>query len=236
VSVIVVAERDGALAREQAEHLATAVWAQRDAFGPETPTLTVDAAISAALAAPDPGIFLSDAGDNVTAGGVGDNAYVLERLLAAHVPDAVVAGLADAPAVAACARVGLGGAVTTSLGGSLDPQRSSSVTVTGTVVHLDPADRPTLAVLRVAGVEIVVTADRRSFTTRASFLPSGIDPARRKIVVVKLGYLFPELREIASQAFMLLSPGCTDLRLTALPFQRLRRPIAPLDAVGNWQP
>jgi microcystin degradation protein MlrC len=110
------------------------------------------------------------------------------------------------------------------------------VTVTGTVVHLDPAEHPTLAVLRVAGVDIVVTADRRSFTTRASFVPSGIDPARHKIVVVKLGYLFPELREIASQAFLLLSPGCTDRRLAALPFQHLHRPIVPLDEIGSWHP
>ena len=179
VSVIVVSERDRALAQEHAARVASAVWAQRAAFGPETPTMAVDEAIATALRRPDRAVFLSDAGDNVTAGGAGDSAVVTQRLLAARVTDAVVAGLADAPAVAACARVGVGAVVTTTVGGTLDGSRSPSLSVRGVVVHLDPPERPTLAVLRVGGVDIVVTADRRSFTTRASFAAAGIDPRTR---------------------------------------------------------
>lgn len=236
VSVIVVAEHDHAVAHEQAARLATAVWAQRTHFGPETPTMAIDDAIVTALSRPERPVFLSDAGDNVTAGAAGDIPLAAERLIAAGAVDAAVMGLADAQAVADCAKAGLGGRVTTQLGGKLDTRNGSPLTVTGVVAHLDPPEQPTLAVLRVEGVDIVVTADRRGFTTRASFTQANIDPRRQKIVVVKQGYLFPELREQAALAFMILSPGCTDLRLDALPFQRLRRPIFPLDNTAEWSP
>lgn len=115
VSVIVVAEHDHALAYEQAARLATAVWEQRAVFGPETPTMVIDDAIATALSVPERPVFLSDAGDNVTAGATGDSPLVAERLIAARVMDAVVMGLADAQAVADCARAGQGGHVTTLL-------------------------------------------------------------------------------------------------------------------------
>jgi microcystin degradation protein MlrC len=236
VSVIVVAEHDHTLAYEHAARLATAVWEQRASFGPETPTMAIDDAIATALSRPERPVFLSDAGDNVTAGAAGDIPLAAERLIAAGAVDAVVMGLADAQAVADCARAGVGGQLITQLGGKLDTRHGSPLSVTGVVAHLDPPEQPTLAVLRVEGVAIVVTADRRGFTTRASFEQANIDPGIHKIVVVKQGYLFPELREQAALAFMTLSPGCTDLRLDALPFQRLQRPIFPLDPMTEWRP
>ena len=62
-----------------------------------------------------------------------------------------------------------------------------------------------------------------------------IDPLEHKAVVVKLGYLFPELRDSAPRAIMALSPGFTDLRLEVLPYQRVQRPIFPLDRGMEWQ-
>jgi len=107
--------------------------------------------------------------------------------------------------------------------------------VTGTVRHLDPQESPTLAVLQVEGVTVVLAGDRRAFTSFADFRKAGIDPLQHKIVVVKLGYLFPELRDHAPRAIMALSPGFTDLRLEMLPFKRVPRPIFPLDREMEWQ-
>ena len=58
----------------------------------------------------------------------------------------------------------------------------------------------------------------------------------QKIVVVKLGYLFPDLYDHAPRAIMALSPGATDLRLEELPFRRLQHPIFPLDGDFAWEP
>ena len=59
---------------------------------------------------------------------------------------------------------------------------------------------------------------------------------KNRIVVVKLGYLFPDLADHAPRAIMALSPGATDLRLEELPYRRLSRPIYPLDGDLVWDP
>ncbi len=236
VSVVVVTEQERSLARRHAVDLATAVWAQRAAFRPESALLGIDEAIALARSLPECPVFLSDAGDNITAGGAGDIPLLTERLLAAGVSDAVVAGLCDASAVALCGAAGVGGTVTAGLGGKLDRVHGTPLPVTGVVAHLHPAGHPTLAVLRVRGVEIILTADRRPFTNLASFHATGIDPLTRKMVAVKLGYLFPELRDLAPRALLVASPGFSDLRLDTFPYSRLRRPIFPLDTMHAWEP
>ena len=71
------------------------------------------------------------------------------------------------------------------------------------------------AVIRIGSVDVVVTERRKAFTTKADFAALTLNPREYKIVVVKLGYLFPELLEIAPAALMALSPGASDLALVA---------------------
>jgi microcystin degradation protein MlrC len=233
-AAIVVAERDRGLAQAQAARLARAVWEQRAAFGPDVEVAPIEEAVSRALAARESTVFLSDSGDNVTAGGAGDLTLVLAQLLTANAPDAVVAGIADAEAVARCAAAGVSGRVSVAVGGKLDQVNGRALEVTGVVRHLYPTEAPTLAVLQVEGVQLVLAADRRAFASFAAFREAGIEPLEHKVVVVKLGYLFPELRDNAPRAIMVQSPGFTDLRMEALPYRRVRRPIYPLDRDMEW--
>lgn len=235
-SVIVVAEKDRDLAWQQAAGLAQRVWDRRQEFKPDAPMASVDEAIAAAMDSKEVGIFISDSGDNVTAGAAGDIPLFVEKLLAAKAKDAIVAGIADAEAVARCQEAGAGGQLTLKIGGKLDKINGRPLEISGKVIKLDPPNQPTLAVIRVDGVDVILTRDRRAFTTLSSFQNAGIEPLKRKIVVVKLGYLFPELRDNAHMAIMALSPGFSDLRMEMLPFKRLRRPIFPLDRDFNWRP
>ena len=73
---------DAAAARSAARRLARAYWEARHAFDFAVPTGPVDACIRMALASSASTVFLSDSGDNVTAGAAGDVPYMLERLLA----------------------------------------------------------------------------------------------------------------------------------------------------------
>jgi microcystin degradation protein MlrC len=125
--------------------------------------------------------------------------------------------------------------MTLSLGGKLDRQNARPLEVIGSVLHLDPKDAPTLAVVQVQGVTVILTTERSAFTSLSAFDRARINPLSHKIVVVKLGYLFPELRDNAPRAILALSPGFTDLRLERLPYQRIRRPIYPLDRKVEWR-
>ena len=219
-------------AAASASALARGMWNRRAEFGPEAEVAGVGEAVERALAAPESTVFISDSGDNVTAGGAGDSPTFVERLVAAGASSAVVAGVADPAAAEACRLAGVGAAVDVAIGGKLDATNFRPLPVRGRVEQLGEG----FAVLRVGGVEVVLTADRKGFTTLADFARVGLDPLARKVVVVKLGYLFPELRAVAPRAIMALSPGFTDLQLDRLPFRRLTRPIYPLDGDFAWSP
>lgn len=240
-SVIVVAEQDDELAQQQAAGLARQVWARRHNFEFGVETATLDDAIGQAMASSERPVFISDSGDNVTAGGAGDLPLFVERLLAMGAREALVAGLADPEAVRRCLAAGEGATVELSIGGKLDQLNGRPLDLTGRVVRLssdpdDPQGPPALALVQVEGVHIILAPDRRAFTERAAIAAAGLDPMQQQIVVVKLGYLFPDLADHAPRAIMALSPGTTSLNLAGLPYRRLPRPIFPLDGDLEWQP
>jgi microcystin degradation protein MlrC len=240
-SVIVVADHDRQLAQQQAARFARSVWEQRHNFNFGVEVANVDEAIQRAMAASERPVFISDSGDNVTAGGAGDLPIFVDRLLALGAKEAVVAGLADSEAVQQCLAAGEGAVVNLSIGGKLDRSNSRPVNITGQVVRLTPdplaqSGAPTLALVRVEGVHLILAPDRRAFTERASIAAAGIDPMQQQIVVVKQGYLFPDLADHAPRAIMALSPGTTTLNLAELPYRNLPRPIFPLDGDLTWEP
>ncbi len=236
-SVIVVADQDKALAQQYAADLAADVWQRRHDFGFGVETASVDEAIQRALVAPERPVFISDSGDNVTAGGAGDMPLFAERLVALGARDALVVGLADPVAVQQCAAAGRRAEIELSIGGKLDQVNARPFTAT---VHVEKligeSTPPAVAVVRVDGVRIILTTERQFFPDRASIAAAGVDPMTQKIVVVKLGYLFPDLYDHAPRAIMALSPGATDLRLAHLPYRRLQHPIFPLDGDFAWEP
>ena len=240
-SVIVVGAGDAHAARKQAQSLARDVWAARHAFRFGHETAPPEEAVSLAVAAAEAPVYITDSGDNVTAGGAGDTTWMLQALLAQGAQDALVAGLFDPVAVERCAEAGVGSALTLAIGGRCDPQHHASVTVTGRVQHLgrgahEGDGAPTMATLVCGGVTVVVCVDRRPFAERATIAQAGVDPDRCKIVVVKQGYLFPDLVDHAPRVIMALTPGATDLELERLPYRHVPRPIYPLDRGLAWKP
>ncbi|MEM1570293.1 MAG: MlrC C-terminal domain-containing protein, partial [Candidatus Bathyarchaeia archaeon] len=131
-----------------------------------------------------------------------------------------------------CREAGLGGDVKTSIGGKIDKINGYPVEVKGRVVNLTDDG----AVLRVDGVDILLTGRRRGWTSIDDFKEFKVNPAEKKIVVVKLGYLTPDFRRIAKLALMALSPGCTNLIIEKLRYERVRRPLYPLDKDFSWSP
>jgi microcystin degradation protein MlrC len=224
-----------------ATELAQQFWAVREGFQFGVTAGTVDECIGLALATSTHPVVISDSGDNPTAGGVGDIPYVLERLLALGAQNTLVAGITDAAAVTACEEAGVGQTVALSLGGKLDPIHGQPLAVEATVVSLHaipwpanpragvPVSHNHIAVIAVQGVHVVLTERRTPFHYRKSFTQLDLDPTQYQIVVVKLGYLVPEIAALATRALLALSPGAVNQDIEALPYQRLRRPMYPMD-------
>ena len=85
------------------------------------------------------------------------------------------------------------------------------------------------AVLGVGGLSVIVTTRRNQYTTLEQFERVQLDPRTTDIVVVKIGYLEPDLYDLAADWIMALTPGGVDQDLIRLGHNRLRRPIFPFD-------
>lgn len=233
----VVTATDRAAAERTASEIAQSYWDAREnfRFGPVTGPLEEMLAI--AERADTRPVILADSGDNPTGGGVGDRADVLKALIARNFDGAVIAGITDRPAVDACFAAGEGARLRLRIGGSLDPA-SPSVEAEVTVERLDDpgssADRQ--AVVVIGGITLVLAAKRRPYHNIADFARLGLDPAGVRLLVVKSGYLSPELAPIASPNLMALTDGVINQDIEALPNRRRGRPTYPFDRNFAYRP
>ncbi len=236
-ATVVVTGTDVKAISEEATRIARRFWDARHDFGFEVPTGDPDWVIDEALKLDKKSVFISDAGDNITAGGAGDSPFMLSRLLSrdeflSGVRTTIVGAIPSATAVHRCFEAGVGGEVVVTIGGVLDPINGSPQTFRGTVsaVLRDDPEGGDTAVVRNGGVYLVVTTKRKVFFHRSDFEDLGLNVDDHDLIIVKVGYLFPEQRTMASAAFLALSPGAVNLDIPGLAYQRVQRPIFPLDA------
>lgn len=175
-------------------------------------------------------VVLAESGDNPTGGGVGDRAEVLAELIAKGADGVIFAGIADRAATDLAYAAGVGAKGQLHIGASLDPS-STPVDAEAEVVFLAEVAEPRLreAVVRIGGIELVLTARRRPFHNIMDFTRLGLDPHGAKIVVVKSGYLSPELGPIANPGIMALSPGVVDQFVERTERRHTPRPTYPFD-------
>ncbi len=216
---------------------ATAFWDVRDQFrfGPTTGPLN-EMLDTAATATTSP-VILADSGDNPTGGGVGDRGDVLSALIARDWQDALIAGITDKPAVDACFASSTGATVSLKIGASLDPA-GGSVTADAQIITLHtgntPADRQ--AVVKIGGITVVLAAKRRPYHDIADFTLLGLDPKAVALLVVKSGYLSPELAPIANPNLMALTQGVVNQDIPRLANKHRPKGTVPFDTDTDFTP
>jgi len=234
VSIIVVAkDKDYSdRAYEKACNLARKCWARRAEFHLDAPSGLIDDTIRIAKSHPKRPIFISDSGDNITGGAAGDIPLFVERLIASQAKEAVVAGILDPSAASLCKYKGVERRLRVEIGGKLDKMNGYPLEVEGRIINASSDG----AMIRTDGIDVILTAHWQAFTTLDSFMSYDIDPLEHRIIVVKQGYLFPELRRVAAFHLMALSSGFTNLQLDQLDYRNVIRPIYPLDKDFSWKP
>ena len=125
-----------------------------------------------------------------------------------------------------------------SLGGKLDPVHGSPLEMEGTLFAISDGDATAgrQAVVKCGGVHVIVTERRKPFHRRNDFLALGLDPLEHTVTVVKIGYLEPELKAMASHHLLVLSPGAVQPLLTSIGYRHLARPMFPMDGDFEWKP
>lgn len=224
----VVTAVDKAAAEKVAAAIAQSYWDAREDFRFAPVTGPLAEMLDIAERTETRPIILADSGDNPTGGGVGDRADVLKALLARSIDEVLIAGITDRPAVERCFAVGAGARVSLKVGGSLDPA-SPSVEVEADVVFLDDPGSAAeqQAVVKIGGITLVLAARRRPYHNIGDFTRLGLDPTTVRLLVVKSGYLSPELAPIANPNLMALTDGVINQEIENLPSHRRHQPSYP---------
>jgi len=241
---LVVADGDAALARREAAALAERVWTLRDRIVP--PFLSIDAALDRVLAAPaDPRPFvLADTADNPGIGAAGDATFVLRRLIERGVGGVALSPLWDPIATGLAFDAGVGATMAIRLGGKLGPGSGEPLDVRVQVQALTRAGwQPfggtlaplgRMAWLRIGGpaddtaIDVVVNDYRMQSFHPDCFAQAGIDPARRRALVVKSTQHFHAgFAPIAREILYLSAPGSGSMDMAALAHRRVTRPLWP---------
>lgn len=236
-AVVMVTGDDEAAVTSAAEDLARSFWDVRSEFEFVAPTTTFEDALAQALASDARPFVISDMGDNPTGGGAGDVTWTLNELLkrpefqSEDGPTLIYASLPGPELVAAAVEAGVGGQVSAPAGAAVDDRFAPPLQLTGTVEAIEHGDKDaeTEVVVRVGSIRAIVTKKRKPYHLESDFTNLGLKPREADILVVKIGYLVPELYDLRGDWVMALTPGGVDQDLERLGHQRINRPMFPLD-------
>ena len=243
-AIVVVSEADPGEAERAADELADALWNARSEFTINLPDAA--AAVTEALSDPSPPVVLVDFGDNVGGGSSADGTFVLAELIRRGAARSVVV-LADPEAVEQCVAAGVGQSVSIDVGGKTDNLHGEPVRLSGTVRSLHDGkwiepearhggvrfnDQGTTAVVRWGDDNLACLTSRRYPPFSLGQLTSlGIDPSGQQVLVVKAAIAYRAAYvPIAGRIIEIDTPGLTAVNPAHFRYQRIRRPMWPLDS------
>ena len=241
-SVIVTAKENQDVALREAKRLAKLFWEGRDKFHFEEEAAEPQEAVERALGAKERPVFITDSGDNTTAGAAGDDTYLLRILMDKRAKETLVAGITDGEVVNSYQNLEIGDQIQTELGAKLDREKSQSVRIKGTLKARGRMqgwfgeDAGAAVVISTKGIDIIVTEKRCGVVSPEIIVSAGVNLSDYRIIVVKLGYLWDALRKISPRTILALTPGASCEAIEKIKFHHIRRPVYPLDRDLEWDP
>ena len=238
----VVTDNDPELADKLVQELADEAWALRESFC-RLDSITPEAAIQRAVDADKGLVILSDTGDSIWGGATGDSNVLLAEMIRQQVPHRTLITLVDPEAVEAAMAAGVGGTLTTMIGGKLDPNFGTPTQVTAKVAAIgggrvdvsllgfESYDLGSAALLEIGEIRLVVSENRGIGGNHPSVYEHfGLDVVDARMLVVKTASNWQFYQPWIDQVIRVDTPGATTSHLEDLPWQHLPRPIYPLDS------
>ncbi|CAJ2513002.1 Uu.00g011210.m01.CDS01 [Anthostomella pinea] len=146
-------------------------------------------------------------------------------------PKVIYASVPGPEAVQKAVEAGVGATVTVTAGAEVDNIHAGPITMTGKVhsVKYGDSHAEIEVVLQVGSVFAILTKLRKPYHHESDFIELDLAPRSADIVIVKIGYLEPELYDMAKDWMLGLTPGGVDQDLGRLGHRRIRRPMWPFD-------
>lgn len=254
LSVIVTAERD---AKELGDRLAREIaelgWRNRDQFRARLTSLddATQIALAASRDAALPARCFADVADNPGGGARGNTMWILEAFHKAGVRNALVGVINDGALAAEAHRLGVGKTFEARFNRDETSEFSKPFAAQATVRALSDGkvtgrrgifahtriDLGPTAAIEIGGITIVVITQRTQCADPIFFEHLGLDVGKARVVVVKSrGHFRGGFDEFFAhqQIVEVDCPGLTSPILTRFPWERLPRPVLPIDENVSW--
>jgi microcystin degradation protein MlrC len=239
---------DGPTTRGQAllDRLLDMAWERRAAFLYQGAPLASQIAHAKTLG--DGPIVLVDHGDNTASGGTQDVMSVVAEVMKQGLDDVVAGPICDPAAVARIVSAGTAASVSLDIGGRIDmPQlnlKGQPLHVSGKVTRITDGEFTVTgpmatgmrirmgrtAVLDTGAMQLVVSERRAEPFDLGVFTHAGIDPRRKRYVLIKSRQHFRAgFEPIARHIVLCDGDGVTSSDLTLFDYRKRRRPLYPFE-------
>jgi microcystin degradation protein MlrC len=249
ISAVTVADGDQQRAQAACNAILEVAWQRKEAFIYHGEALEQALARAGRMADETGGpILLLDHADNCASGATQDTMYVLREALRMGLTGIAVGPVRDPAAVAELVQAGVGTRVTLKVGGKMDMpaigRKGEPLELTGVVRAITDGEYTITGpqfqgmrcymgrtvVLDTGAAELVITEKNQEPWDRGVFTSVGIDPARKRFLLLKSRMYFrPVFLPIAKGHVFCDSVGVGSSDWTQFEYRKLRRPIYPLD-------
>ncbi len=244
IVVVPATEADQEYANEIADQLAEYVWDKRHEFHYTGLTAQPAEALKTAMEFEGKPVFITDSGDNVTSGTMGCNTFLLRQVLALdseNYKKFLFASINDTETLAELTGCEVGEKTSISLGVNFD-ELSAKVDLDVIVkakgylagyAYVEEKNYGNCITVSVKdrSIDIIVSENSHPFVELHQFNAAGLHYEDYDIIVVKQGYIFPELKAEGKLSVMSLTQGATLQDTSKLPFKRIMRPMFPIDDI-----
>jgi microcystin degradation protein MlrC len=250
LSAVIVCDRRADEGRALLDRLLGMAWERRAAFLYTGAPLAAQIAHAKTLGGGP--IVLVDHGDNTASGGTQDVMSVIEEAMRQGLDDVVAGPICDPATVRRVVEAGTAAGVTLDLGGKVDmPQinlMGKPLTVTGKVMRITEGEfivtgpmatgtrvrMGRTAVLDTGAMQIVISERRSEPFDVGVFTHCGIDPRRKKYVLIKSRQHFRAgFEPIARHIVMCDGDGCTSSDLRLFTYRKRPKPLYPFEDGGG---
>lgn len=248
VVVVPATAADQEYAEQKVEELASFVWGRRGEFHFNGLALVPDEALKVALehdVVPGHPVFITDSGDNTTSGAPGGNTVILaqalalgsdltRRVLFANINDPAAYGVLSAREVGETCHISLGmGRDEWSQPIELDVEIKAKGELRMYMMHDHNAVPGQSVLVHVCGtsIDINVANYRTVMCEPHQYEAGNVDWRDYDVIVNKMGYAFPWLKEVGGLCIMSLTNGTTPQDVSLIPFKRIMRPMYPIDQI-----
>lgn len=183
--------------------IADELWNRRNEFSFGVKTLSPDITVTYISGLKKP-VFISDSGDNTTAGAEGKSTFLLEKFLHSDIKGALFASIYDSTAVEKTSKLPTGSRILLDINGLLV---NAVIKGRGIILGFKNEIAGRGVLISCGDTDIILSDVRTSFITPQHFEAMGIKPSSYNYIILKMGYLWPLVEPLCKSFVFSLTPG-----------------------------